>query len=127
MFKTQGSVTAILPEVTGQSPKGAWVKQSCIIRHVSGDYPKQMEITGFNAVAAAIKELSVGMEVEVTFQVESREYQERYYTTCFAISITRVGALSPISEDQRNVNRTEALKKSPASSAFTDDGQDLPF
>jgi hypothetical protein len=95
MFKAQGTVLAILPEVTGQSPKGMWVKQSCVIQHVAGEYPKQMEVTGFSAVAGAIKELTIGSEVEVTFQIESREYQGRYYTTCFAINITRLGAQSP--------------------------------
>ncbi len=82
-----GKITNVLPEKSGTSARGAWRKQEYVIE-IPGDYPKQVcfmvwgdKIDQFN--------VSEGDDLTVHFDLESREYNGRWYTDVKAWRIER--------------------------------------
>jgi predicted SnoaL-like aldol condensation-catalyzing enzyme len=77
----KGKVVKILPETSGTSQAGKdWVKQDFVIE-TADQYPKKIYFTAFGEkIVPVVKTLTVGQEVEVHFNAESREYQDKYFT-----------------------------------------------
>ncbi|MDJ0653591.1 MAG: DUF3127 domain-containing protein [Xanthomonadales bacterium] len=73
-----GKIIQVLPEQSGTSQRGPWRKQEYIIE-VPGDYPKQV---CFMAWGDKIDEFGIqeGQELTVHFDLQSREYNGRWYT-----------------------------------------------
>ena len=90
-----GNIVQILPEVGGTSKTGnAWRKQEYILE-TKDQYPKKI---CFNAWGEKIDQfaLKAGEEVTVSFDIESREYNGRWFTEVKAWTV-RKGAASPVS------------------------------
>ena len=77
----------MLPEKSGNSARGAWRKQEYVIE-IPGDYPKQV---CFMVWGDKIDQLSIseGEELTVHFDLESREYNGRWYTDVKAWRVDR--------------------------------------
>ncbi|MBL7812845.1 MAG: DUF3127 domain-containing protein [Bacteroidetes bacterium] len=91
-----GKVIQILPKQTGQGKNGTWEKQDYVIE-TEGRYPKKLcfnlwgdKINSFN--------LKDGDQIQVKFDLESREYNGRWYTEVRAWDIVKQGAGSPAQE-----------------------------
>lgn len=81
-LKLQGVITKITEVQEGESKAGkAWKKLGFVVETL-GEYPKNVYFTVFGEekVNNFQKFNKVGQEVEVSFNVESREYNERFYT-----------------------------------------------
>ena len=74
-----GKVSRILPLVTGQGRNGEWRKQEFAIDIEAGNFPKKVcfSLWGDKIDQAQLKE---GLAVKVFFDLESREYNGRWYT-----------------------------------------------
>ena len=66
-------------EGTSQSTGKEWRKQDVVFETL-GDYPKTIVITFFNDKADATQNLVEGAVYEVNFDIESREFNGKYYT-----------------------------------------------
>ncbi len=86
----KGRVIQLLALQTGEGKNGAWKKQDFVIE-TDGQYPKKICISAWGD---KINEsaLQVGNEVNVSFDVESREYNGRWYTDVKAWKIDALGA-----------------------------------
>ena len=75
-----GKLVAILPAETGMGKNGQWVKNSFIIE-TEEQFPKKIHFTlwGEDKVAS-IKHIPIGTQIRVHFSIESREFNERWYT-----------------------------------------------
>ncbi|MEM6574299.1 MAG: DUF3127 domain-containing protein [Pseudomonadota bacterium] len=73
-----GKIIQVLPEQSGTSQRGPWRKQEYVIE-MPGDYPKQV---CFMAWGDKIDEFGIqeGQELTVHFDLQSREYNGRWYT-----------------------------------------------
>ncbi len=80
----------LLPVQTGEGKNGQWKKQDVIVE-TDGQYPKKVciSIWGDKINEAA---LQVGAMLDIQFDVESREYNSRWYTDCKAWSVKAAGA-----------------------------------
>jgi len=87
-LEIKGHVVKILPEVTGQGQNGTWVKQDFLIQ-TDGEYPKQICFTCWGDKTRDVKNLIEGEEVSVSFNAESREYNDNYYTNLTAWKIKK--------------------------------------
>jgi len=85
-----GKIIKILPEQTGQGKNGVWKKQDFVIE-IGGKFPKQVCISMWGDKAAA-GVLTIGNNVNVSFDVESREFNGKYYTDLKAWKVTPEGA-----------------------------------
>lgn len=80
----------ILPLQTGTGRNGEWKKQDIIVE-TDGQYPKKICISIWGDKINA-SQLVVGNALRIDFDVESREYNSRWYTDVKAWRIEAVGA-----------------------------------
>jgi hypothetical protein len=127
----EGNLVKVLSEVTGQGKNGAWVKQDFVLE-TEEQYPKKACFTAWGDKAADLKTFSLGEKVRVTFSVESREYNERWYTDLKAFRIDQVSgstSSSPSSSPTQNQSSSAQRQAPPVVDlpSFSADDQDLPF
>ncbi len=82
-----GKLIRILPEQSGESARGRWVRGGFVIE-TSEQYPRQVAFTMFGEdKVALIKNVAMGSQINVHFSPESREFQDRWYTDlrCFRV------------------------------------------
>ena len=108
-----GKLIKILPETSGTSEKGNWVRGGFVIEYQDGDYPTNAAFTlfGENRINMA-KNLPMGSMVRVQFSVRSREYQERWYTDLSCFRIEPYGQSMPY--PQGNPAYAQAYQPAPA-------------
>ena len=85
-----GKIVQVIPEKSGTSARGAWRKQEYVIE-IPGEYPKQVcfMVWGDRIDQFQIRE---GQELTVHFDLESREYNGRWYTDVKAWRIEQANA-----------------------------------
>jgi len=117
-MEIKGRVVAILPEQSGESTRGTWRKQEFVIE-TTDQYPKKvcMEIWGDKIDEMLPKE---GEEVTASINIESREWNGRWYTNVKAWKIDRDGTDSSAGPVHNN-----SVPEQP-DDAFDDDDV-LPF
>ncbi|MGL5731764.1 MAG: DUF3127 domain-containing protein [Bacteroidales bacterium] len=93
-MELRGRIFAILPMQTGQGRNGEWKKQDYVLETLD-QYPKKV---CFNMWGDKIDQypVNVGEEVVVSFDVESREYNGRWYTDVRAWKIDKASQQEPV-------------------------------
>ena len=97
-FKVKGRVTDILPLQTGSSARGEWKKLDFVLEVPDDQFPKKICFTLFNDKTEMIKEADKNREVEVTFNLEGREYNGKWYHNVNAFRIDRIEKSSGASD-----------------------------
>ena len=125
-----GKIIKILPLQEGQGANGPWKKQDYIIE-TEEQYPKKV---CFNAWGDKITQFNVqeGQSYKVSINIESREYNERWYTDVRAWKVEPAGvaAAPPPANTAAPVQNTQP--QTTASNTSEDDifeggDDDLPF
>lgn len=103
-----GKVIQILPLQTGEGRNGVWKKQDYIVE-TQGQYPKKVcfsvwgdKISQFNIQENEF--ITIGMDIE------SREYNSRWYTDIKAWKVDRpgtAGMAAPASQNTANTNAAD--------------------
>ena len=75
----EGKVLEILPPVSGQSARGTWERQTVVFEQANKQYGKEIAVTFMNK-GQDVASLRVGESYTVSFDIESRNYQGRWYT-----------------------------------------------
>ena len=90
----KGTIIQVMEEQSGESAKGPWRKQEYVLE-TEGQYPKKV---CFIAWGDKIDEWSMqeGHVVDVGIDLESREYNGRWYTDVKAWKVTKDLAMSPL-------------------------------
>ncbi|MCX6228318.1 MAG: DUF3127 domain-containing protein [Bacteroidia bacterium] len=122
-FKTTGKVLQVLPEITGTSARGEWKKQDFVIETGEDQYPKKICFTLFNDKNGTFEKVKPGMEVEVSFSIESREYNEKWFSNINAFRVD----LAPQGGSPANTPPSGQEFTSTPLSVDLDDKDDLPF
>jgi hypothetical protein len=88
-MEIRGKIIELLPEKSGQSANGGWRKQEYILE-TDGQYPKKI---CFMAWGDKIDQFNIkhGETVEVSVDLESREYNGRWYTDVKAWKVSKEG------------------------------------
>ncbi|MEM1173714.1 MAG: DUF3127 domain-containing protein [Pseudomonadota bacterium] len=73
-----GKITHVLPEKSGTSARGEWRKQEYVVE-IPGDYPKSVCFMAWGDKIDQFK-ITEGESLTVHFDLESREYNGRWYT-----------------------------------------------
>lgn len=85
----KGTIIEVMPIASGISQRGnAWSKQEYVIE-TDERYPKKIAFTVMNDNIAAFN-LSHGAKYAIELEVESHEYQGRWYTSALAWKATPV-------------------------------------
>ena len=116
-----GKLISVLPNTSGEGKQGPWTKGGIIIETEDAKYPKKIAFTTWNDMVDTCESIAIGTAVRISFDLESREYQNKWYTDAKASKI----------EVNKNGNYVvpEGLHKPNASPEVESNPQDddLPF
>jgi hypothetical protein len=120
-MEVTGTLLNILPEVTGESSKGPWVKRDIIVE-TEGQHPKKVCITIFGT-KVSLDGIGIGQNVTCHIDLDSREHNGRWYTNVTAWKIDGARSSGP---------REEAKYADPEppfvpEGVVASDTDDLPF
>ncbi|MEX2593020.1 MAG: DUF3127 domain-containing protein [Anditalea sp.] len=118
-MEINGKIVQVLDEQSGNGRNGIWRKRDYILE-TKGQYPKKVCLTVWGDKIDQF-EMQAGDEVNVGIEIESREYNGRWYTDVKAWKVNKQeGYESP---------GNNSGSKIPDVSTFNDEGGDdiLPF
>ena len=117
-MEINGKIIELLEEKSGESAKGPWRKQEYILE-TEGQYPKKV---CFMAWSDKIDEFNIkeGDSLTVSIDIESREYNGRWYTDVKAWKVSRN------TSDNDQTYSTVSETSYPDSSGMLN-GDDIPF
>ncbi len=125
----QGTVVKIMPENKGTSARGDWHRQDVIFEINDGSqYTRRVAVVFFNK-AAEVQALLIGTSYNVSFNLESREFNDRWYTDVRAWRVTPVAAVDAQAQPaaQPQAAPVAAAPAQPVVESGTDEVDDLPF
>ena len=125
-LEVSGKVFRILNEQKGTSAGGKdWIKQDFVIE-TEDQYPKKIAITAMgDKIVPSVKGLKLGQLVTVHINIESREYQDKWFSNVNAWRIDKLdGNSTPTNESAPSTTSTKTSKTTISSN---DDDSDLPF
>ena len=85
-----GQLIKVLPEQTGQGVRGPWVKQEFVIE-TKDQFPKKLCFSTWGDKVEMLRRFGMNDMLKVSFNAESREHNERWYTELRAWRIERAG------------------------------------
>ena len=119
-----GRVIAVLEPKGGTSRNGnEWKVQEYVIE-THDQYPRRMCFDVFGDDKIKQFNIQVGEELNVSFDIDAREWQGRWFNSIRAWKVERVGAtpqMPPVEAPFPPVNAA------PADFSMTDEKDDLPF
>jgi len=98
-------ILKLSPEV-GESAKGKWTKQGIVIE-TQDTYPKKILIEFWNDLVIKVQSCKVGDILTVDVNVESREYNNRWYTQIKAWKFTANGQAVDVETPKNDKTITE--------------------
>ena len=139
-MEISGNVTNILQSTSGTSANGnAWIKHAFVIE-TEGNYPKTIKFDYFSKDPNAQLNFEEGDNVTVSFNLESREFNSKWYSNINAYKVTtegqraqqdkpkksepKKGAAATDTNDELFGNKPSQQANSSAVDTSTDD---LPF
>lgn len=112
-MELKGKLIQLLPLQTGTGKNGEWKKQDVIVE-TEGQYPKKVCISIWGDKINT-SQLQIGKLLNISFDIESREYNGRWYTDVKAWRIEAASASAPEKSDEFH------------DTTFTSNDEDLPF
>lgn len=94
-MEIKGTITHVLESRTGSSANGDWTVQNWVLKENEGQYPKHISFEAFNKNW----DLKVGQEVTVQINLESREYQGKWYPSIKAWKVEVTGGEAKADDD----------------------------
>ena len=125
-LEVTGKVIKILPAQSGVSQRGEWKKQEFVIETIE-QYPKKICISAWAERVDDIQNLEPGTQLKVAVNIESREYNERWYTDVRAWKIELLSAGTDISHSPDSFDTQSVNQESPVNSDASNGDEDLPF
>ena len=128
-MELQGKVIVALPERSGTSSRGEWKSQEFVIEtHES--YPKKMVFNVFGEERLQRFGIKVGQEVNVSFDIDAHEYNNRWFNSIRAFDVRLVD----VTTNGQTQTASEQAPQAPAAQPVsvpeqpqTPASDDLPF
>jgi hypothetical protein len=121
-LEISGKLSQFLPEVSGTGKNGTtWTKRDFVIETIDS-FPKKICLSAWGDKIGELTGVGEGEMIKVSFDVQSREYNGKWYTDLRAWKIEKMGASST---GPAQTQETGTFDKAPSGSESTND--DLPF
>ena len=117
----QGKIIAVLPERSGVSARGEWKVQEYVLE-THDQYPRKMVFDVFGAERIAQYAIKAGEELIVSFDIDAREYNGRWYNSIRAWNVQRVDAAAA-----QAAAPVAVAPVAPAPAPAPADGANAPF
>lgn len=116
-----------LPEQTGSGKNGPWVKQDFIVE-TEDQYPKKICMSAWGDLVKQFNGYAMGTRLKISFRVESREYNGRWYTDVrpwkAVVEGNATGGAAPMDATANFATSGNEMSQPAAASSVEDD---LPF
>ncbi len=114
-MEVQGKIILALPEVTGvaKASGNPWKKREYVLE-THENFPKKIHFDFFGERADQYP-LQVGDEITLFFDIESREYMGRWYTSIRGWKAEKVGEGAPAAAPQPGAAYAPPAPSAPAS------------
>lgn len=135
-----GKIISVLEPVSGTSKAGReWKKQEYVLEVPNGDFEPRKVFFNFFGTAADQYQLKAGKDYKISFNLESREFNGRWYTDVRAWKAEEVGNDKPSQNGTSQASHPEPPKYpvddpfgAPANNDFAAENpdsltDDLPF
>ena len=119
----KGLVYKVLPVVKGQGARGEWVKQEVVFEQPD-EFNRKLVVGFWGDKAQDAAVLKPGEMVEVAVNLESREYNGRWYTEARAWTLTRAAAAQPAAPAMPDMPPMPTVEEPSYSTLEADD---MPF
>lgn len=118
----KGKIIAILQPRSGISKSGnPWMVQEYVIEN-SDQFPRKMAFEIFGEERIKQFNVQMGEELTVSFDIDARQWQERWFNSIRAWKIERTQPAEPAASPYQQVNEPAIPPFPPA-----DGADDLPF
>ncbi len=125
----EGTVYKILPETSGTSARGEWHRQDVVFEMPDGNFSRKICVTFFNK-QSDVAQLREGSSYTVSVNVESREYNGKWYTDVREWRIQPQQASAPVAASApaaAPVVDMPPIGEAPQSNSAVQEVDDLPF
>lgn len=122
----EGVVWRVLPQIKGTSARGEWVKQE-VVFELPGEFNRKICVGFWGDKAQEAAMLKPGETIAVSANVESREYNGRWYTEVRAWRINRKSAAEPQPMATDNLPPLDTFSTEESASSSASEVNDLPF
>lgn len=123
----EGTVYKMMPVTKGTSARGEWQRQDVVFEMQDGSFTRKICVTFFNRPDDVAK-LKEGENYHVSVNIESREYNGRWYTDIRAWRLQPAQSGAPAPEapmpDMPPIGEEPTYASEPAAASEADD---LPF
>lgn len=123
-MEVEGKIIYVLPERSGTSKAGNPWKAKEYVLETKENYPKKIMFDFFGDRADQFP-LNVGDEIRLSFDIESREYQGRWYTSIRGWKSEPLAAAAPAAAPAYGA--PGAVPPPPVVEPSANSGEDLPF
>ena len=130
-----GKLFKLLPEQRGENARGTWMKQDFVIE-TEEQFPRKVCFSMWGEdKCMGLKQLALGDKVIVSFNAESREFNDRWYTDLRCWKLEKQVNQMVSGGGYSQANQAPASNPAPASTATTTESalnefapdDDLPF
>lgn len=130
-MELQGKIVAVLPEQKFNGKNGEVVKNAFIIEWMDNGFKQHLclEVIGADKFEKMQKAVVVGNDVQVRFNVTSREWQGRWFTSCQCFYCANIGAVNnqpQQTQQQQRMPSPEPQTQIPQDGSHVDNDS-LPF
>ncbi|TAE12075.1 MAG: DUF3127 domain-containing protein [Bacteroidetes bacterium] len=108
-----GKLIKVLPEVTGEGKNGTWRKQEFVIETLDATYPKKICMELWGDKTFILQTFAEGDTLKVSFDVESRPYQDRWFTSVKAFLVRREGEGNAQGQNANTNTNTQTRQNAP--------------
>lgn len=127
-MEIQGKLVYALPTQSGVSQRtgNSWMKREYVLL-IPGQYDRHFVFTVFGEDRLKQFNLRKDEEVTVQFDIDAHEYQGKWYNTCTAYNVIRVGQQQQVSQPAPQPQPQTAAPFPPPQQDGGGSADDLPF
>lgn len=90
-MELQGKIIAALDVKSGVSARGEWKVQEFVLETLDGQFSRKMVFSVFGEDRLQRFNIQVGQDVNVSFDIDAREYNGRWFNSIRAFDVRPVG------------------------------------
>lgn len=120
-----GKIIQKLALQEGTSAKGGWKKQDFIVE-TADKFPKKVCVSAWSEKVDDLNRYNINDDVKLSVNIESREYNGKWYTDVRFWKIEAAGAVSP-NQPKENVNQAPPVFEEMNEFGNDAVSDDLPF
>jgi Protein of unknown function (DUF3127). len=127
-MELNAKIIEVLPVQSGTSSKGDWEKHAFVVSWMDGQYEQKLclDVMGADKFEKMKNAVVVGNEVLVKYNVTSREYQGRWFTTASCYYCSAIGGSQQPQQSAVPNAKPYVQNNAQDDNAHVDDGG-LPF